>query len=128
MKRLLLVLGVAALLSMHGALVGQEHHHPDPDVQLGTVSFPISCTAPEQMKFERGVALLHSFWYEEAEKHFKQIEQDDPGCAMAYWGEAMSLYHGLWNRPSESDLKRGWQLVQKAKAAGAKTDRERLYL
>jgi len=41
--------------------------------------------------FERGVALMHSFWYDEAEKQFKGLKKKDPGCAMIYWGEAVSL-------------------------------------
>ena len=58
--------------------------------------------------FEYGVALMHSFWYEEAERHFKSLENDDPGCAMAHWGEAMSLLRQLVSRPEEPDLQRGW--------------------
>ena len=70
---------------------GQHHHHEDlTSAQLGTVSFPVSCSPTVQKPFERGVALLHSFWYEEAEKEFQQIAANDPNCAMAHWGVAMS--------------------------------------
>ena len=51
----------------------------------------LSCAAGVQQPFERGVALMHSFWYDEAEKQFKGLEKKDPGCAMIYWGEAVSL-------------------------------------
>jgi hypothetical protein len=62
----------------------EGHHHEDlAEQQLGTVHFPVSCAAAVQKPFERGVALLHSFWYEEAEKEFAQIAKDDPKCAMA---------------------------------------------
>lgn len=110
--------------------VPQEHHHDDaaePD-QLGTVSFPISCAPGFQASFNRGVALLHSFAYTRASKQFKEIADKDPTCAMAYWGEAMSLYHQLWDRPEKADLEKGHELIQKAQAAGAKTERERGYI
>src|ERR1700752_4108411 len=78
----------------------QEHLHQDMTAaQVGTVHFATSCAASVQKPIERGVAMLHSFWYEEAEKAFTQIEQDDPQCAIARWGVAMSLWHQLWNRP-----------------------------
>ena len=77
-----------------------HHHHEDlTETQLGTVHFPVSCAGSVQKSFARGVALLHSFWYEEAEKAFLQIAKDDPTCAMAHWGVAMSLWHQLWNEP-----------------------------
>jgi len=77
---------------------GQHHHEDLTATQLGTVHFPVSCAAEVQKPFERGVALLHSFWYEEAEKEFVQVANDDPSCAMAHWGVAMSLWHQLWNQ------------------------------
>src|SRR5204863_6138415 len=96
----------------------ESHHHAEPVEKLGKVSFPISCAPGVQAPFERGVALLHSFWYDEAGKQFKEIAGKDPTCAMAYWGEAMSFYHELWDRPDEAHLKRGWELVQKGEATG----------
>jgi tetratricopeptide (TPR) repeat protein len=106
-----------------------DHHHPfDRSQKLGTVSFTISCAIAVQQPFERGVALMHSFWYDEAERQFKDLENQDPGCAMTYWGEAMSLLRQLVSRPEEADLKRGLELVQKARAMGAKTPRERDYV
>jgi hypothetical protein len=69
--------------------VADDHHHPfDRSQKLGTVSFTISCAIGVQQPFERGVALMHSFWYDEAEKQFQALENEDPGCAMTYWGEA----------------------------------------
>ena len=80
----------------------QGHHHEDlTPTQLGTVTFPVSCDPAVQKPFERGVALLHSFWYEEAEKEFIQISAKDPHCAMAHWGIAMSLWHQLWDDPEQ---------------------------
>lgn len=101
---------------------------PEPASSLGTVSFPISCSAGVQIPFEHGVALLHSFEYNTASSQFREIEHREPDCAMAYWGEAMSLYHQLWDRPSKSDLEKGALLIQRAQAASPKTARERGYI
>jgi len=106
---------------MHG-------HHHDANEQLGKVSFPISCAPDSQKPFERGVALLHSFGYEEAEAQFVEITQKDAACAMAHWGVALSLFHQIWERPEPPALKRGWEEIEKAQKLGAKTDRERGYI
>jgi tetratricopeptide (TPR) repeat protein len=107
----------------------EEHaHHHEATEQLGNVSFPISCAPGSQKAFERGIALLHSFGYEEAEQQFTELAQKDPACAMAHWGIAMSLYHQIWERPQESTLKRGEQEIEKAQKIGAKTEREQGYI
>ena len=111
------------------SLADEGHHHEDLTAQqLGTVHFPISCAASAQKPFERGIALLHSFWYEEAEKEFTQITKDDPSCALAHWGVAMSLWHQLWDHPSAATIKRGLAELKKAQALPPGTDRERDYL
>lgn len=120
---------VLALLCVGRPLLADEgHHHLGPDEKMGNVSFPTSCAAAVQKPFERGVALMHSFEYELAEAQFKDVATHDPGCAMAYWGQAFSLYHQLWSRPSKADLKRGNDLLEHAKALKPKTEREREYL
>jgi tetratricopeptide (TPR) repeat protein len=104
------------------------HHHEDlTEAQLGTVHFPTSCSAAMQKPVERGVAMLHSFWYEEAEKEFEQIEKDDPQCAIAHWGLAMSLWHQLWNRPELAVLQRGGGQLKHAEKMQA-TSREKDYI
>jgi hypothetical protein len=105
----------------------QGHHH-DAGEQLGKVSFPISCAPDSQKPFERGVALLHSFGYEDAEQQFIEIAQKDSACAMAHWGIAMSQFHQIWERPQEAALKRGHGEMEKAQKLSAKTDRERGYI
>jgi tetratricopeptide (TPR) repeat protein len=107
-----------------------QHHHEDlNEAELGTVHFETSCTASVQKRFGRGVALLHSFWYEEAEKEFLVIAKDDPNCAMAHWGVAMSLWHQLWNRPDEKVIARGLTETQTAQKLAAKaTPRENAYI
>jgi len=103
-------------------------HHHDANEQLGKVSFPISCSPDSQKAFERGVALLHSFGYEEAEQQFTAITKQDPTCAMAHWGVAMSLFHQIWDRPEDATLKRGHEEMETAQKLGAKTERERGYI
>jgi tetratricopeptide (TPR) repeat protein len=104
-----------------------QHHHPRPE-KLGTVSFPTSCAPAVQARFARAVALLHSFWYDEAEKAFGEVAAADPSCAMAQWGAAMSLYHPIWAAPTPAEVKRGQEAMAKARAAGAPTERERDYV
>src|ERR1035437_5753946 len=96
--------------------------------RLGTVSFSVSCAADVQAPFNRGVALLHDFWYEEADRQFEEVAKADPGCAMAHWGAAMSYFHQIWDRPSESTIAQGWAEIQKAQSPSAKTARERAYI
>jgi tetratricopeptide (TPR) repeat protein len=95
---------------------------------LGTVNFPSSCTPEAQKTVERGVALLHSFQYQQLEQAFGEAARQDSHCAIAYWGEAMGLYHQLWDFPTATTLRAGRQYAQEAVKAGAKTDRERAYI
>jgi tetratricopeptide (TPR) repeat protein len=107
----------------------EMHDHAHAQERLGTVSFASSCNAAAQPMITRGVALLHSFWYEEAEKTFRAAADADPQCGIAWWGAAMSNYHQVWPAPySPAELKRGIEAAEKAKAAGAKTERERMYI
>jgi hypothetical protein len=85
------------LASVASVSIAQEHRHhasegvpPEALAKLGTVHFPISCNVSGQESFERGIAMLHSFWYEEARKQFISVTQSDPSCAMAQWGLAMT--------------------------------------
>jgi tetratricopeptide (TPR) repeat protein len=114
-----------------GHVIAQGHQHgaaSDGGEQLGTVSFATSCSPAVKADFERGVALLHSFWYEESEKQFQEIAKKDPACAMAHWGLAMSLYHQLWDRATGERLKRAVAEAQAAKSSSARTERERGYI
>lgn len=96
--------------------------------QLGTVSFAVSCSPSEQASFNRGVALLHDFWYEEARPQFERIAKADHGCAMAHWGIAMSVFHQIWGRPDAATMKLGWAQMKRAQSLKAKTEREREYI
>ncbi len=96
--------------------------------RLGTVSFPVSCGAGSQAAFNRGVALLHDFWFEESGKQFERIVKMDPDCAMGHWGVAMSSFHEIWGRPDAATMKTGWKQMQAAQALPVKTEREKDYV
>jgi hypothetical protein len=97
--------------------------------KLGKVDFPVSCTAEAQAQFNRAVAMLHSFWFPQAPKAFAAVSEIDPDCAMAHWGIAISQRaNPLVGPPDAEALKRGLASVEKAKAIGAKTQRERDYI
>ena len=127
MKWLLFLLAILAVAAI--ALADDEgHHHEDiTEAQVGTVHFPTSCAAAVQKPIERGVAMLHSFWYEEAEKQFVQIEKDDQQCAIAHWGVAMSLWHQLWNRPDKPVLERGLAELKQGHSLPS-SEREQAYI
>lgn len=118
----LFLCGIIAV-AVPGAANPEDHRH-----DVGHIYFPVSCTPEAQKTFEHGVALLHSFWYDEAEKTFSEVIRLEPGCAMAYWGVAMSLYHPVWFPPTPSDLRKGIAAIEKANSIGAKTQRERDYI
>ena len=110
MRKIIWILCIASACS--GIAVADEsHHHEDlTQEQLGTVHFSVSCAADSQKNFEQGVALLHSFWYEESAKAFQEIQKQDPKCAMAYWGEGMSSWHQIWGHPDAKTT--GFQKLQ----------------
>ncbi len=128
MKQTLIIFVFALVCLASPLLANESHHHLGPDEKVGSVSFPTSCAAAVQKPFERGVALMHSFEYEMAENQFKEVAKQDAGCAMAYWGQALSLYHQLWSRPAKADLKRGNDLLAHAAGLKPKTAREREYI
>ena len=124
--RLVASLALAAACLEAGAAAADS---PIPDGErLGTVDFPTSCSPEIQAQFSRGVALEHDFWYAEARPQFERIAKADPGCAMAHWGIAMSVFHEIWNRPDDSTMALGWRESQEARKHPAKTPREREYI
>jgi hypothetical protein len=128
MKICVFLLAVSLCAPKFLAADDEGHHHEElTEAQVGIVHFSSSCLAAEQKPVERGVAMLHSFWYEEAEKQFQHIEKDDPKCAIAHWGVAMSLWHQLWNRPDIAVLDRGGAELKSAKSLPG-TPREKDYI
>ena len=93
--------------------------------QLGRVEFPTSGSPPAQAHFLRGLAALHSFWYEEAAEAFRESTKADPEFMMGYWGEAMTYNHPLW---SEQDPTAARLVLAKIKDIPKLTERERTYL
>src|ERR1700732_3364570 len=90
-----------------------------PADQLGTVVFPTSCSPSVQPTMERGVALLHSFQYEEAAQAFDEAGHRDASWAMCHWGKAVTLYHPLfWEWPTTEELKEGRQAIALAQQLG----------
>jgi hypothetical protein len=105
-----------------------SHASPSAGPQVGTVNFPNSCSPEVQPTIEKGLALLHSFQYQESGQAFTDAAQRDGQCAMAYWGKAMALYHQLWEFPSTATLVEGRKDVEHAQKPGAQTPREREYV
>lgn len=110
-----------------GALTAQEKTAPSE--KLGKLHFPVSCTPAAQQQFDRAVAMLHSFWYPQGLNAFMEVTETDPSCAMAFWGIAMSRRtNPLVGAPDRAVLQDGMEAINKAKASGAKTQRERDYI
>ncbi|HEU4834536.1 MAG TPA: tetratricopeptide repeat protein [Pyrinomonadaceae bacterium] len=116
MKRFLVLVGILVL-----AVVSARAQ----ESQLGRVEFPTSGSKAAQAHFLRGLAALHSFWYEEALEAFREATKVDPDFAMGYWGEAMTYNHPLW---SEQDIAAARQVLTKIKETPKLTDRERAYI
>jgi tetratricopeptide (TPR) repeat protein len=112
--------------------LAQQHQHdghaggatPPPPGTLGQVRFPVSCTPEAQAAFDDAMKLQHSFWYEAAQDAFRRVRGRDPGCAMAYWGEAMALLVNPFVVTSAANLREGRALLAEARRVGAPSERE----
>jgi hypothetical protein len=123
-------LAIVLALLLPVLLAGQEqHNHPAPE-KLGTVSFPTSCRPEVQEGFNRAVALLHSFAYLDAEEGFRRVVEQDPHCAIAQWGSAMTHFHQLWDLPpSAADTTAAErELRQAATNLEVASERERAFI
>jgi len=110
-------------------LAAQEHHHELSAEEVGSVQFATSCAKMVAISFNRAVALLHSFQYEQARAAFTEISRQDPSCAMAQWGVAMSHYHGLWKNGDTAAGRLALKNAQQLAASNsATTARERAYI
>jgi tetratricopeptide (TPR) repeat protein len=115
-------------LPLNGSFATAKDSAETASDQLGHVDFPNSCKPEAQPALLKGVALLHSFQYQESESAFKAATDLDKNCAMAHWGAAMALYHQLWDFPGKRTLKEGLESVEEAQKLGAPTPRERGYI
>jgi len=120
---------ILAALILLGLCIAQDHAHGTPE-KIGVVHFSTSCNAKAQPEFDRAVALLHSFEFSRAIAGFNSALSNDPTCAIAYWGIALSQ----WSNPfapgskANSQLQSGRATVQQGVNAAAKTERERVYI
>jgi tetratricopeptide (TPR) repeat protein len=118
------------LVSGLSVLEVQSAPIPEPGDLRGTgkVDFPVSCAPAARPEFMRGVALLHSFFYEEARRSFTSVAEKDPKCAMAQWGIAMTWWHPIWTPPTPEEMTAGKAAIDKAMTMKAGTDRERGFI
>ena len=93
--------------------------------QLGKVVFPTSGSEPAKVHFLRGLAALHSFWFEEALDEFRESTKIEPDYVMGYWGEAMAYNHPLW---AEQDTEAARKTLAKIKDVSKISARERAYV
>jgi Tfp pilus assembly protein PilF len=96
--------------------------------RLGAVHFETSCNETAQRRFDRGMRYQHSFWYRASKDIFEDALKADPDCAIAYWGIATSLLLNPFGVPPAANLAEGLAAIQKGKAIGAKTPREREFI
>jgi hypothetical protein len=97
--------------------------------KLGEVTFPTSCDSKVQPRFERAVALLHSFSWQEGEKAFREVLERDPNCAIATWGIASILIGNTFGvGPTPEEAQKAKEAIARGRAIGAKTERERFYI
>src|SRR5437016_4420046 len=102
-RRTLCAAGLITAALASGAFAQQQEE------KLGTLSFPTSCDPKVQAEFERGVAMIHSYWFLVARRVFESVLQQDPGCAIAYWGIAMDLLgNSLGGPPSRENANAAW--------------------
>jgi tetratricopeptide (TPR) repeat protein len=125
--RVILFIALANNLGLHAAKCATARQ-PGDLRGVGKVTFPITCAPEAQSDFARGVALLHSFFYEEARRVFTSVSDRDPKCAMAQWGIAMTWWHPIWTPPTPDEMGAGKAAIQKAMAMNASTDRERGFI
>ena len=125
----LTLIGVVVLLSLCPAWGDEGHQHALSEKEVGAVHFANSCSSAVQPGFQRAVALLHSFQYEQARAEFSTIGRQDPQCAMAQWGVAMTHFHGLWHNGDQAAGREALKTAQEVASGNRSTTaRERSYI
>ena len=118
---------LALLLALAWPAAAQEHHdHPAPE-KLGHAHLATTCSPAVTARFDRALALLHSFAYSLAERGFLDVAAADPHCAMAWWGAAMTHYHQLWQPPAP-EFAAGAEEASRAAAIPPGSPREGAYI
>ena len=125
-----LVVPVALSLMLVARVGAQQHLHEGAVTErIGRVAFATSCRPDAQARFERAMALLHSFWWEEGGRAFRAVAAADSTCALAYWGLALNVWGNPFvGGPSGDNLRQGASAAARALALGAPTARERGFL
>ena len=126
--RLVFLVGLASSFLALNHVKAATARQPGDLRGVGKVTFPITCAPEAQSDFARGVALLHSFFYEEARRVFTSVSDRDPKCAMAQWGIAMTWWHPIWTPPTPDEMRTGKAAIEKAMAMNVGTDRERGFI
>lgn len=108
-------------LSITSAALAQAAAEP------ARVQFANSCEREVQADFSDAITLLHSFEYTETKRLFGEIIERDPGCAIAHWGVAMSIWHPLWAPPGAAELDQGSRTLAAAREKKT-TPREAAYI
>ena len=112
-----IAIGVVALALSAAPVRAQASQQ---DEKLGKLSFPTSCDPKVQAEFERGVAMIHSYWFLVARRTFEGVLKQDPNCAMAYWGVAIDLLNNVFVAPPQrADADAAWAALEKAREIGA---------
>ena len=124
----ILRVGRIAVLTAFGILPTPFAMAQDAEQRLGTVHFATSCNELAQRRFDRAMRYQHSFWYRQAKDIFEDALKADPQCAIALWGVALTLLANPHGPPPAANLPLGLAAIEKAKAIGAKTQRERDYI
>ena len=128
MKLLRFTLPLIVLFAIF-AFADDQHQHALTEDEVGSVQFATSCAASVQKDFNGAVALLHSFQYEQSRRAFENVAAKDPQCAMAYWGVAMSYYHGLWENSDLASGRTAWRKADQIASSNTKTTpREKAYI
>ena len=128
MKRIAMLTAAATLLG-HAAFAASPDAPAVGDLRkVGTTHLTTSCASSVAKDLAAGVALLHSFFYEEARRVFTDVAARDGSCAMAQWGIAMTWWHPIWTPPSPEERAKGRAAIEKARTIGGRTDLERGYI
>src|SRR5688500_5929479 len=120
------ILAAVVSLACVAPAAADRPHAPD---GLGRVDLQTSWRPAVRPDFNRAVALLHHMTYPQARTAFADIAEQDPDCAMAHWGVAMTYFQPLWpTRPDLAERQAAWREVERAQALEPQTERERMYV
>jgi tetratricopeptide (TPR) repeat protein len=124
-----MLLATVSALTTATPVGAQEADHSHGAEGLGRVNFPVSCNAQARARFERAMAVLHSFWWEEGSRAFTAVLEADPNCSMAYWGLALNIWGNPFvGGPGGEALTRGAEAAQRAASRPAPTRREQGFI